>query len=218
MKILSAAAVAAAATAMLIGSATAAHAGPEADGQVRAGMSFTTDATSRCTIGFSVSHSDSGDGFVAAGHCGEIGDRVYVEGVAAGVVAGHSTDTLTWLWVDLDDGWTALPEVVGGGTVSDGQEAPVGSAVCRAGSTTGWHCGTITAKDVTINFPEGSINGVTQTNVCAEPGDTGGPFLSGSSAQGVTIGGSGNCSSGGSTYFYPLSPILEAAGLTLITG
>lgn len=59
---------------------------------------------------------------------------------------------------------------------------------------------------------------LTRTTVCAEPGDSGGSFISGSQAQGVTSGGSGNCTSGGATYFQPVNPILDAYGLTLATG
>ncbi len=34
----------------------------------------------------------------------------------------------------------------------------------------------------------------------------------------MTSGGSGNCSSGGTTYFQPVNEILSAYGLTLVTG
>ncbi|MFD1052612.1 S1 family peptidase, partial [Kibdelosporangium lantanae] len=38
------------------------------------------------------------------------------------------------------------------------------------------------------------------------------------SAVGVTSGGSGNCSSGGTTFFQPITEPLSAYGLTLYTG
>jgi hypothetical protein len=41
---------------------------------------------------------------------------------------------------------------------------------------------------------------------------------SGAQAQGVTSGGSGNCQSGGTTYFQPVNEILSAYGLTLTRG
>ena len=40
----------------------------------------------------------------------------------------------------------------------------------------------------------------------------------GQPGQGVTSGGSGNCSSGGTTYFQPVNEILSVYGLTLVTG
>ncbi|MFC7643765.1 trypsin-like serine protease [Streptosporangium lutulentum] len=62
------------------------------------------------------------------------------------------------------------------------------------------------------------MTGLIRTSVCAEPGDSGGSLVSGSQAQGVTSGGSGNCTSGGTTYFQPINEILQAYGLTLVTG
>jgi streptogrisin C len=101
--------------------------------------------------------------------------------------------------------------------VKGSQEAPVGAAICRSGSTTGLHCGTVGAKNSTVRYAEGSVSGLTRTNVCAEPGDSGGSWISGDQAQGVTSGGSGNCRSGGTTFFQPVNPILSAFGLRLVT-
>jgi hypothetical protein len=61
------------------------------------------------------------------------------------------------------------------------------------------------------------VTGLTRTTACAEPGDSGGPYVSGQQAQGLTSGGSGNCSVGGTTFFQPLQPVLAAFGLTLVT-
>src|SRR5919205_1213275 len=90
-------------------------------------------------------------------------------------------------------------------TVAGSAVAAVGSSVCRSGSTTGWHCGTIQATNQTVNYGNGDIVfGLTRTSVCAEPGDSGGAYVSPNGAtrvqaQGITSGGSGNCSSGGTT-------------------
>ena len=65
-------------------------------------------------------------------------------------------------------------------------------------------------------YAEGTVSGLIRTNVCAEPGDSGGSLIAGNQAQGVTSGGSGNCTSGGTTYFQPVNEILSAYGLTLI--
>jgi hypothetical protein len=103
-------------------------------------------------------------------------------------------------------------------TVTGSTAASVGSSVCRSGSTSGWHCGTIEATNQTVNYSEGTVSGLTQTNACAEPGDSGGSWVSGSQAQGVTSGGSGDCTSGGETFFQPVNEILSAYGLSLVTG
>jgi streptogrisin C len=167
----------------------------------------------RCSIGFSVT-----GGFVTAGHCGGVGTTTAgVNGVAQGTVAGSTFPGVDYGWVAVNANWTPTPQVnASGGTPVEGsQEAAVGASVCRSGSTTGTRCGTIQAKNATVNYVEGTVRGLTRTNACAEGGDSGGSWLSGLQAQGVTSGGSGNCTNGGTTYFQPLLPILAAYGLTL---
>ncbi|CAM5237085.1 S1 family peptidase [Streptomyces fumanus] len=172
----------------------------------------------RCSIGFSV-HG----GFVTAGHCGGPGagvsgwDRSYI-----GTFQGSSFPDNDYAWVSVGSGWWTVPVVLGWGTVPDqlvrgSAEAPVGASVCRSGSTTHWHCGTVLAKNETVNYSQGAVHQMTKTSVCAEPGDSGGSFISGDQAQGVTSGGWGNCSSGGETWFQPVNEILNRYGLTLHT-
>ncbi|MDS1272089.1 S1 family peptidase [Lipingzhangella sp. LS1_29] len=167
-----------------------------------------------CSVGFSVD-----GGFVTAGHCGGVGTQT---SGPDGVVAGSDFPGADKAWVETDPGWTPTPEVTdhSGGTVTvtGHEEAPVGAEVCRSGGTTGWHCGTIEATNETVQYPEGTVHGLTRTSACAEPGDSGGSWLAGTQAQGVTSGGSGNCTWGGTTYFQPLNPILDEWNLDLVTG
>ncbi|MEU8301271.1 S1 family peptidase [Micromonospora sp. NPDC048909] len=171
----------------------------------------------RCSVGFSVT-----GGFVTAGHCGTTGTATQgYNQVAQGTFRGSSFPGNDYAWVQTNSNWTPQPWVnnYSGGnvTVAGSTEAAVGAAICRSGSTTGWRCGSIQAKNQTVNYAEGSVSGLTRTNACAEPGDSGGSWLSGQQAQGVTSGGSGNCTSGGTTYFQPVNEILSAYGLTLRT-
>ena len=67
-----------------------------------------------------------------------------------------------------------------------------------------------------MNYGNGDVvNGLIQTNVCAEPGDSGGSLYSGSTALGLTSGGSGDCTSGGTTFFQPVTAALSAYGVTI---
>jgi len=170
----------------------------------------------RCLTGFSVEHHNDGDGFVTFGGCGSVGQQVSLSpnGEPIGVVRAKS---LAWLYVDLYEGWTAEAQVLGQHAVIGTNQAPVGASVCRSGSTTGWHCGTITSHNQSISYPEGTITGVSRTNLCPEPGELGAPFLSGGHAQGIGLGGNGNCASGGNTYYYPVTAIANAAGVTVKT-
>ena len=97
------------------------------------------------------------------------------------------------------------------------REAIEGASVCRSGSTTDWQCGVIRQREASVTYPQGTVFGVTRTSVCAEPGDSGGSFISVDQAQGVTSGGSGDCVDGGVTYFQPVNEILTTYGLTLVT-
>ena len=171
----------------------------------------------RCSVGFSVN-----GGFVTAGHCGTPGTATQgYNQVAQGTFQGSSFPGNDYAWVAVNSNWIPQPWVnnYSGGnvTVAGSTEAAVGAAICRSGSTTGWRCGSIQAKNQTVNYAQGSVSGLTRTNACAEPGDSGGSWLSGQQAQGVTSGGSGNCSIGGTTYFQPVNEILSAYGRTLVT-
>ncbi|MGW7046529.1 S1 family peptidase [Streptomyces avermitilis] len=172
----------------------------------------------RCSIGFSVY-----GGFVTAGHCGQPSAAVYGwDRSYIGNFQGSSFPGNDYAWVNVGSGWWTVPVVLGWGTVPDqlvrgSAEAPVGASICRSGSTSHWHCGTVLAKNETVNYSQGSVYEMTKTSVCAEPGDSGGSFISGDQAQGVTSGGWGNCSSGGETWYQPVNEILNRYGLTLHT-
>ncbi|MDA2805340.1 S1 family peptidase [Nocardiopsis suaedae] len=173
-----------------------------------------------CSVGFPVE-----GGYVTAGHCGAAGSTTWQEApgtTRTGTVAESVFPGQDAAWVRTEPGFAPVPRVSdhSGGTVTvtGSQEAPVGASVCRSGQTTGWHCGTVQAKDQTVNYAEGAVHGLTRTSACAEGGDSGGSWLSGTEAQGVTSGGSGDCTSGGTTYFQPLGPVLSQWDLTLLTG
>ncbi|MGW7706609.1 carbohydrate-binding protein [Streptomyces sp. NPDC054771] len=189
---------------------------------LRGGDAYYMNGSGRCSIGFPVKRGSSQSGFVSAGHCGTpgVGTSGYNQ-QAQGSFQGSTFPGRDYSWVATNTSWTPRALVNGYGqgdvTVTGSTEALEGASVCRSGSTTGWHCGTVQQRNTSVTYQEGTVSGVTRTNVCAEPGDSGGSFISGSQAQGVTSGGSGNCSQGGTTYFQPVNPALQAYGLTLVT-
>ncbi|WP_149193048.1 S1 family peptidase [Luteimonas suaedae] len=189
-----------------------------------------------CSVGFSVTQSGS-PGFATAGHCGDTGEVVYHEpsqwtlGVRLGSYAASNFPSPgqtgpDYAWVRLDSGHTPRP-VVEGYTSSDvtvrgNTEAAVGAAVCRSGRTTQWRCGTIEAKNQTVNYSSGeTVLNLTRTTACSESGDSGGSFITGvGQAQGVLSGGSGGCRGAirrSRSFFQPLNPILQTYNLTLLT-
>ncbi|WP_171117342.1 MULTISPECIES: carbohydrate-binding protein [Streptomyces] len=194
---------------------------PHLMANITGGDAYYIDGTIRCSVGFSVTKGQQ-QGFATAGHCGDRGARTTGYNRAdqgtfqASVFPGEDM-----AWVAVNTNWAATPDVrgEGGETVQIGGsvEALVGASVCRSGSTTGWHCGTIQQHGTSVSYAEGVVDGLTRTMVCAEPGDSGGPYVSGAQGQGLTSGGTGDCASGGTTFYQPLNPVLGAFGLTLKT-
>ncbi|TMR40269.1 carbohydrate-binding protein [Actinomadura geliboluensis] len=190
---------------------------------LRGGDAYYMNGSGRCSIGFSVTRGGQ-PGFITAGHCGQPGTTTTgYNQVQQGSFQGSSFPGNDYAWVATNSNWTPTAKVNGYGSVQDrdvtgSTVAQAGSPVCRSGSTTGWHCGTVQVLNTSVTYPQGTVSGVTQTNVCAEPGDSGGSFIAGTQAQGTTSGGSGNCSSGGTTFFQPVNEGLSVYGLTLYTG
>ncbi|MEV0638337.1 carbohydrate-binding protein [Streptomyces sp. NPDC050619] len=194
---------------------------PRALHDIRGGDAYYIEETARCSVGFSVTKAQQ-QGFATAGHCGRAGEKTTgFNQVAQGAFEDSVFPGHDMAWVGANSDWTATPDVKGEGEenvqVAGSVQALVGAAVCRSGSTSGWHCGTIEQHDTSVSYTEGTVDGVTRTTVCAEPGDSGGPYLSGAQAQGVTSGGSGDCASGGTTFYQPINPVLSAYGLVLKT-
>jgi streptogrisin C len=189
-----------------------------------------------CSVGFSVTQNGN-PGFATAGHCGNAGEVTYYEpsqwtlGVRLGTYAASNFPSPGQTgpdraWVRLDAGHTPRPIVEGytsaDVTVRGSTEAAIGAAVCRSGRTTKWRCGTIEAKNQTVNYSSGeTVQNLTRTTACSEGGDSGGSFItSPGQAQGVLSGGSGSCKGGGRrsrSYYQPINPLLQAYNLTLVT-
>ncbi|MFJ2034389.1 S1 family peptidase [Streptosporangium sp. NPDC087985] len=174
-----------------------------------------------CSIGFSVLHGTQ-SGFVSAGHCGTAGEAtIGFNRAPQGVFQASTFPGSDFSWVAVNGNWTPKPSVSNGNggvvNVAGSRVAVEGASVCRSGSATDWHCGTIQQRNTSVSYAQGNVFGLVRTNVCAEPGDSGGSFISVDQAQGVTSGGSGDCTLGGVTYFQPINPILLTYGLSLVT-
>lgn len=168
----------------------------------------------RCSLGFNVV-SGSTFYFLTAGHCGKVADTWYSNSgqtTLIGPTLNFSFPGNDYALVRYDNTSLSHP---GGFTVAD---AFVGERVVRDGSTTGTRTGTVTALNVSVRYVgrlHGVVSGLIQTNVCAEPGDSGGPLYDGTRALGLTSGGSGDCSSGGTTFFQPVREAANAYGVTV---
>jgi streptogrisin D len=175
----------------------------------------------RCSLGFNV-HLSSGANFATtAGHCTNIGSNWTAAGRTLGTTAASSFPGDDFGVIRLASG-VAAPGTVNlyngsSQRITRAATPQVGSQVCRSGSTTGVHCGSVQRLNATVRYAEGTVTGLIQTNVCAEPGDSGGSLFAGSTAVGMTSGGSGNCSAGGQTFFQPVTEVLSRFGLLINT-
>ncbi|MEF9902872.1 S1 family peptidase [Streptomyces sp. P9-A2] len=182
-----------------------------------AGGDAITGAGGRCSLGFNVTKGGE-PYFLTAGHCTE---SITTWSDSSGTVIGENEASsfpgddygLVKYTADVDH--PSEVNLYDGSTqaISGAAEATVGMEVTRSGSTTQVHSGAVTGLDATVNYGNGDIvNGLIQTDVCAEPGDSGGSLFSGGSAVGLTSGGSGDCTSGGTTFFQPVTEALSATG------
>jgi streptogrisin C len=187
----------------------------------------TPAGSGACSIGFAVTRGAT-KGFATAGHCGGVGTTVRIGNATVGSVQGQSYPGNDMAWANVGSGDVLFAQVnrySAGGTqaVLGSTEAPIGAAVCRSGRTTGWRCGTITAKSVSVNYGNGNVRGLTQSTACAGRGDSGGSWITGSGqAQGVTSGGqlpggqNSNCSVATPiTWFQPINPLLSKMKVSL---
>jgi streptogrisin D len=173
---------------------------------------------SRCSLGFNVRSSSGTYYFLTAGHCGNIAATWYANSSKTTVLgsrAGTSFPGNDYAIVRYANTSVAHPGAVGSQDITTAATPAVGQTVYRRGSTTGIHSGRVTALNATVNYAEGSVSGLIRTTVCAEGGDSGGSLYSGTTAFGLTSGGSGNCSSGGTTYFQPVTEALSVYGVSV---
>ncbi|MFF3419910.1 S1 family peptidase [Streptomyces sp. NPDC002698] len=171
----------------------------------------------RCSLGFNVQDNSGNYYFLTAGHCTDGAGTWWSNSghtTTLGTTAGSSFPTNDYGIVRYTNTSVTKSGAVGSQDIASAATPSVGTTVYRRGSTTGTRSGRVTALNATVNYGSGDIvYGMIQTTVCAEGGDSGGPLYAGSVAYGLTSGGSGNCSSGGTTFFQPVTEALSAYGV-----
>ncbi|MFF8905680.1 S1 family peptidase [Streptomyces olivaceoviridis] len=178
----------------------------------------------RCSAGFNVTDGQS-DFILTAGHCGPAGSTWFADnqgGRQLGRTVNSSFPGSDFSLVQYAGGKAGAGAdvvAIGGGKgvrITGVADPAVGQRVFRSGSTSGLRDGRVTALNATVNYPEGTVTGLIETTVCAEPGDSGGPLFAEGIALGVTSGGNGDCAAGGTTFFQPVTKALTALGVRLI--
>ncbi|MFI7080999.1 S1 family peptidase [Micromonospora sp. NPDC049903] len=190
--------------------------------RISGGEAIYAQGGGRCSLGFNV-RAGSTYYFVTAGHCTNIAANWYSNSAQTALLGSRTGS----VFPGSDYGIVryANQSVVQPGNVylyngtyreiTASGNAYVGQSAQRSGSTTGVRSGSVTALNATVNYAEGQVRGLIRTNICAQPGDSGGSLFSGTIALGLTSGGSGNCSIGGTTFFQPIGPVLSRYGVSV---
>jgi hypothetical protein len=181
---------------------------------------FYGASSGRCLIGFNARQLPDYY-FLTAAHCvGPVGQNVFFDAARTILLGTVATKNVSadYALVRYTNPTISKPSSV---NLYNGSFAPIrgfgtpiiGQAVTRSGPS-GVRSGRVTALNVTVNFPGGTISGLIRTSVCSQPGDSGGPLFAGTAGIGMTSGGSGSCSTGGITYFSSASRAASAYGVS----
>ncbi|WP_433662236.1 serine protease [Nocardia sp. CA-128927] len=173
---------AAATAAALLGTASAAAQDDNVAPTVGGGSGILVDSRVGCTL--TTIGRDSAQRLVGltAGHCGEPGATVVVEGDPDGAAVGrfvYSDHTLDYAVIEFDSARVTPVNHVGGTTITElGGPALFPAIVCKRGSTSGTSCGVVWG-DVRATATE------TWTQMCVMKGDSGAPVVIGSTLVGM---------------------------------
>ncbi|MFI6082881.1 S1 family peptidase [Streptomyces sp. NPDC051217] len=202
--------------------ATIATAGDGKAVEVRGGDVLYSSIGTRCTVGFNTRSGSTSYGLMD-GRCVRGATNWYADAarsVFVGVTAGSSFPNDDNAVIRYMSTAVVFPGEVslGSGGAQDIVRAArptVGQSLCHAGPVSGVRCGTVTAVNVSVHYPEGTISGLFSSNICSDRGDVGAPAFSGTTALGIIIASSGSCSSGGVTYYQPVVDLLSIYGLSV---
>lgn len=165
----------------------------------------------RCTLGFNV--TDGTEHYIlTAGHCADVGTYWFADPARTVPIGptvhsqfpGHDFALIHYANPDLEHpgGYTAA-------------SAYVGEPVTTQTPGTGVQSGVVTATNVTVSYGGAVVYGLIQTNICLDQGSSGAPLMDGDRALGIASGAAGSCSSGGTSFFQPVTDALATTGVSI---
>ncbi|MEU1280101.1 S1 family peptidase [Streptomyces sp. NPDC005805] len=204
----------------------------EAAGSVAGGQDIHNANGKRCSTGFNVRTANGAHATLTAGHCmqGNTSDFWFKNGALFGVNSGYANGSQDHALIlnSLPSYWVPLAGVQGPGfvmAVTGRQNAVPGAFVCKSGRTTKLTCGVVEAVNVSASTAGGTKTGQVQTDMCVEPGDSGGAVVAGTRALGLVTAGifhgqDNKCGEKvgekNSSLYQPLGPALSAYGVSLL--
>jgi streptogrisin B len=173
---------------------------------VAGGDTLTGVGGTRCTVGVNV----TGRG-ILAGRCGPVGTQWSIGATPVGPVVTVFASGLTLISI-TDPAVIQLPGLRNGVAITGAANSFVGQSVRELSPVSGVHTGTVTALNATVVFPQGTVTGLVRSTLCPDAGGSGTPIYAGTSILSLVVGGSGNCTSGGTTFSQPVTQLLAITG------
>ncbi|TDW88528.1 S1 family peptidase [Kribbella sp. VKM Ac-2566] len=198
------------------------------DFSLRGGVQVTKNTGYVCSLGFNARTRKGNRIFLTAGHCTAGKPSFSRNGYVLGNTSTSSFPGHDFGSVGVIEGWDQQGYVEGWGNgnvaVKGIADATVGSTLCKSGKSTGWTCGRIVARNVTVNYGNNRVvRGLFQHTACVESGDSGGASMTGNYAQGITSGAAlidGQClekyGQTNESYAQPIAPALQSTKSRLI--
>ncbi|WP_433274092.1 S1 family peptidase [Actinosynnema sp. CS-041913] len=166
-----------------------------------------TGGGTRCSVGFNT--NKNGQNYIVdAGHCTRA-----VRQWSVGPSEGASFPTNDYGLIRNTSGSGPGAVTLWNGStqkISSHAPATVGQRIQKSGSTTRLTAGSVQRLNVTVNYSEGAVRELIQTNALANPGDSGGCLFAGEVGLGITSG-----KGSGTSYYQPVAEALTAYGVTL---
>jgi streptogrisin C len=198
------------------------------DFSLRGGVQVDKNTGYVCSLGFNARTRKGNRIFLTAGHCTSGRPSFSRNGYILGNTYTSSFPGNDFGSVNVIEGWDQQGYVEGWGNgnvaVKGIADATIGSTLCKSGKSTGWTCGRIVARNVTVNYGNNRVvRGLFQHTACTEAGDSGGANMTGSYAQGITSGAAlinGQClekyGQANESYSQPIAEVLNSTKSRLI--
>jgi streptogrisin C len=195
---------------------------------LRGGVRVDKNTGYVCSLGFNARTTKGTRIFLTAGHCTAGKPSFSRNGYVLGNTRTSSFPGNDFGTVGVIEGWDQQGYVEGWGAgnvaVKGIANATVGSTLCKSGKSTGWTCGKIVARNVTVNYGSNKVvRGLFQHTACVEGGDSGGANMTGNYAQGITSGAAlinGQClektGQTNESYAQPIAEVLKSTKSRLV--
>ncbi len=198
------------------------------DFSLRGGVQVDKNTGYVCSLGFNAQTRKGNRIFLTAGHCTSGKPSFSRNGYVLGDTYTSTFPGSDFGSVGVIEGWDQQGYVEGWGNgnvaVKGIADATIGSTLCKSGKSTGWTCGRIVARNVTVNYGNNRVvRGLFEHTACVEAGDSGGANMTGNYAQGITSGAAlidGQClekyGQTNESYSQPIGVVLQSTNSRLI--